>query len=163
MVHRRHGELRLSIPGPWYGRLKRKQIWDLFEGGPLFFARKDGVLNDEQHLAEMVSLLGKPPQQFLKRSSKCAQYWDAQGMVPLLFLTPRALPHSSAGNWIASTPIPEQSFEARETRLVGEDKDLLLAFVRCALCWLLEARPTAEELAYDDFLMQASFARRGQQ
>ncbi|KMP05674.1 hypothetical protein CIRG_05355 [Coccidioides immitis RMSCC 2394] len=50
--------------------------WDLLETGNLFFARKDGLLNDEQHLAEMVSLLGPPPLEFIRRSDKCLQYWD---------------------------------------------------------------------------------------
>ncbi|KAH6974816.1 hypothetical protein EDB80DRAFT_693104 [Ilyonectria destructans] len=109
-------------------------------GSRLFFARKNGILNDEHYLAEMVALLGKPSLEFLERSSKCAKYWDAQG------------------NWIASTPIPDQSFEMRESRLEGEDKDLLLAFVRRIMHWLPEQRPTAEKLAYDDFLMQAYFA-----
>ncbi|KAH7237314.1 kinase-like domain-containing protein [Fusarium solani] len=46
-------------------------IWDLFEGGRLFRATKDGHLNDEMHLAEMVSLLRSPPKEFLERSDKC--------------------------------------------------------------------------------------------
>ncbi|OAQ64022.2 protein kinase-like protein [Pochonia chlamydosporia 170] len=52
-------------------------IWDLFEGGRLFHAMKDGVLNDEQHLAEMVSLMGQPPKRFLEGSPECRRYWDA--------------------------------------------------------------------------------------
>ena len=55
------------------------QIWDLFEGGRLFRAVRDGHLNDEQHLAEMISLLGPPPKRFLERSNECSQYWDADG------------------------------------------------------------------------------------
>jgi hypothetical protein len=57
-------------------------MWDLLEGSHLFFAKKNRVLDDEQHLAEMVSLLGPPPPEFLKRSYKCSQYWDSQGTVP---------------------------------------------------------------------------------
>lgn len=57
-------------------------MWGLLEGGHLFFAKKNGILDDEQHLAEMVSLLGPPPQEFLKRSEKCYQYWDSQGTTP---------------------------------------------------------------------------------
>ena len=52
----------------------------MFEGGRLFRAVKDGHLDDEQHLAEMVSLMGPPPKEFLERSDKCRQYWDAEGM-----------------------------------------------------------------------------------
>ncbi|KAI1843698.1 hypothetical protein JX266_010144 [Neoarthrinium moseri] len=111
-------------------------IWDLFEGGRLFRAVKDGNLDDEQHLAEMVSLIGNPPIQFLERSEKCRRYWDAEG------------------NWIAATSIPEQSFEMRERRLKGKDQELLLAFVRKILCWLPEDRPSAEDIFEDEFLVQ---------
>ncbi|EFY85852.1 protein kinase-like protein [Metarhizium acridum CQMa 102] len=111
-------------------------IWDLFEGGRLFHAMKDGVLNDEQHLAEMVSLMGPPPQCFLEKSEKCQQYWDAEG------------------NWIASTPIPLQSFESRECRLEGKDKEQLLCLIRTILCWLPEERPSAQDLIENEFLMQ---------
>jgi hypothetical protein len=51
----------------------------MVEGGALFFAQKDRILNDEQHLAEMVSLMGPPPPEFLQRSEKCRQFWDDQG------------------------------------------------------------------------------------
>lgn len=62
------------------------------------------------------------------------------------------------GNWIASTPIPEQSLETRETRLQGKRKQLLLAFVRKVLCWLPEDRQTAEDLLDDQFLDVAALA-----
>ena len=62
------------------------QLWDLYQGGRLFFARKNGKLDDEQHLAEMVSLLGSPPPEFLERSEKCRQYWDADGRLNRPFL-----------------------------------------------------------------------------
>ncbi|KAF6794987.1 protein kinase [Colletotrichum sojae] len=111
-------------------------IWDLFEGGRLFRAVKNGHLNDEQHLAEMVSLLGPPPRAFLESSDKCRQYWDSEG------------------NWIAATPVPDQSFESRETRLEGRDKELLISLARKILRWVPEERPTAEELFEDEFLRQ---------
>ncbi|KAF1739729.1 Serine/threonine-protein kinase SRPK [Beauveria bassiana] len=111
-------------------------VWDLFEGGRLFRAVKDGHLDDEQHLAEMVSLLGSPPKAFLQRSSKCRQYWDLDG------------------NWIAATPIPAQSLESREKRLNGEDKALMLQFVRKILRWLPEDRSSAQDLFEDKFLTQ---------
>ncbi|KAM0424572.1 hypothetical protein ACHAPT_010291 [Fusarium lateritium] len=112
------------------------QIWDLYQGGRLFFAHKNGMLDDEQHLAEMVSLMGPPPLAFLRRSDKCRQYWDDDG------------------NWIASTPIPEQFFEVREHRLEGQDHDLFVMFARKTLRWLPEERPRADELIDDDFLSQ---------
>jgi hypothetical protein len=108
----------------------------LFEGGRLFRGEKDGILDNEQHFAEIVSLMGPPPKEFLERSEQCRKYWDAEG------------------NWIATTAIPNQSFESRETRLNGEDKELLLKLVRKILRWLPEERPSAQDLFSDDFLLQ---------
>lgn len=59
-----------------------------------------------------------------------------------------------AGNWIAATPIPEQTLEGREKRLEGKDKALLLDLVRKILRWDPEERPSAEELFEDEFLTQ---------
>ncbi|EFY97912.1 Protein kinase, ATP binding site [Metarhizium robertsii ARSEF 23] len=111
-------------------------VWDLLEGRRLFVANRDGLVDDEQHLAEMVSLMGPPPREFLQRSKKCAAYFD------------------DSGNWLGSIPIPTTSLEERVTRLEGEDKQLMLSFARRALRWLPEERHTAEELAFDDWLMQ---------
>ncbi|EFY86239.1 protein kinase-like protein [Metarhizium acridum CQMa 102] len=111
-------------------------VWDLLEGRRLFAAKRGGLVNDEQHLAEMVSLMGPPPREFLQRSKKCATYFD------------------DSGNWLGSIPVPTTSLEERITRLEGEDKQLMLDFARRALRWLPEERPTAEELAFDDWLMQ---------
>ncbi|KAI9733436.1 MAG: hypothetical protein M1834_003520 [Cirrosporium novae-zelandiae] len=113
--------------------------WDFLEGGHLFFAKK-GILDDEHHLAEMVALLGPPPAEFLKRSKKCQQYWD------------------NHGNWKGSIPIPDQSFESRERLLNDDDQALFLRFMRRTLRWIPEERPVAEELAFDDFLMQPQVA-----
>jgi hypothetical protein len=59
------------------------------------------------------------------------------------------------GNWIAATPLPDQTLETREKRLEGNDKILLLRLVRKLLRWLPEDRPTAADLFDDDeFIMQ---------
>ncbi|EEH08477.1 protein kinase [Histoplasma capsulatum G186AR] len=111
-------------------------VWDLFEGGRLFYALKNRILDDEQHLAEMVALMGPPPQSFLQRSEKCRKYWDDEGQ------------------WIAATPIPEQSLDTREWRLEGEDHRLLLDFLSKIFRWLPEERASAQELTSHPFLMQ---------
>ncbi|KAK2029527.1 protein kinase [Colletotrichum zoysiae] len=111
-------------------------VWDLFEGGRLFRAVKDAHLDDEQHLAEMTALLCPPPKRFLELSAKCRQYWDSEG------------------NWIAATPLPNQSFKSREICLKGKETELLVAFVRKVLRWLPEDRPTAEDLFKDEFSNQ---------
>ncbi|KAH8586965.1 protein kinase [Bisporella sp. PMI_857] len=109
--------------------------WHLLEGDHLFSVEKEGILEDEQHLAEMVSLLGPPPKSLLGRSEKCGKYWDTEG------------------NWRGSIPIPEQSFESREQLLDNASKTALINFLCRALRWVPEERPVAEELAFDKFLM----------
>ncbi|KAF2419577.1 protein kinase [Tothia fuscella] len=111
-------------------------IWDIAQGKCLFNAAKDGLLNDERHLAEMVALIGPPPRAFLKRSENCRKYWD------------------SDGNWIAATPIPHKSFEMHEKRFNGKDQELFLQLLRKILRWLPEERPTAEDLYKDEFIYQ---------
>ncbi|KAI0186921.1 kinase-like domain-containing protein [Astrocystis sublimbata] len=111
-------------------------LWDLFEDEQLFRPMYRGQLNDELHLAQMVSLMGPPPSLFLERSEDAHKYWDAEG------------------NWIAATRIPNQSFESREHRLEGADQALLLAFLRRVLCWLPEERASAKELLEHEFILQ---------
>ncbi|KEQ94221.1 hypothetical protein AUEXF2481DRAFT_47411 [Aureobasidium subglaciale EXF-2481] len=118
-------------------------IWDLFEGSRLFRAVKDGHLDDEQHLAEVVSLLGPPPKKFLKMSERCSQYWDKEG------------------NWIGTVPVPNQTIETREGRLSGKDKELLLGLVRKVSRWVPEERLSAKDLFDDEFLNQFKILGRG--
>lgn len=59
------------------------------------------------------------------------------------------------GNWKGSIPIPDQTLESREEQLAGHDRTLFLTFMRKALRWVPEDRPTAAELAPDEYLMQA--------
>jgi hypothetical protein len=48
----------------------------------------------------------------------------------------------------------------REHQFCGENKQLFLQFLRRIFHWLPDDRPTAEELAYDGFLMQPILAAR---
>ncbi|RJE19046.1 hypothetical protein PHISCL_08617 [Aspergillus sclerotialis] len=111
-------------------------VWNLTQDNHLIFAKKNGLLDDEQHLAEMVSLMGPPPPEFLRRSERCRQFWDEQG------------------NWKGSLSIPEQSLEIREHQFSGPDRELFLNFLRRIFPWVPDERPTAEDLVYDDVLMQ---------
>jgi hypothetical protein len=49
------------------------------EGKRLFHAKKDGVLDDEQHLAEMLSLMDNPPPELSQRSEICSRLFDEAG------------------------------------------------------------------------------------
>jgi hypothetical protein len=51
----------------------------MFEGVHLFPPHESGILDEEQHLAEMVSLLGPPPAEFLLRSPNYFKFWDEKG------------------------------------------------------------------------------------
>ncbi|RJE24407.1 STYKc [Aspergillus sclerotialis] len=101
-----------------------QMAWTLFEQGHLF--RNRTLDNDSEHaqrFAEMISLLGPPPVEFLRQS-----------------------------NWKGLAEIPNQSLESRESRLESENKVLFLQFLRKTLRWLPEERPTAEELFADEWV-----------
>lgn len=66
---------------------------------------------------------------------------------------PKILIMTTIGNWIGSVPIPDRTLETLEQRLGGDEKSEFLCFLRRALCWLPEDRPTAKELLYDPWLM----------
>ncbi|THC99158.1 hypothetical protein EYZ11_001333 [Aspergillus tanneri] len=82
----------------------------------------------------MISLLGPPPVEFLRRSEEGLKFWDENG------------------NWRGSIEIPEQSLESRESRLEADRAMPFLRFLRKTLCWLPEERPTAKELLLDEWL-----------
>ncbi len=132
----------------------------MLEDGNLFKAVRDGHFNDELHFAEMISLMGPPPKQFLERSDRCRQYWDREGKFSQTGTKIGRLHSIGAasltieGNWIAATPIPDQTLQSREIRLEGEDRELLLALMRKFLRWLPEERPSAQDLFEDKFLTQ---------
>ncbi|PYI04299.1 kinase domain-containing protein [Aspergillus sclerotiicarbonarius CBS 121057] len=116
--------------------------WDLINSSRLIVTKINGVLNDEQHLAEMVSLMGPPPAEFLSKSQNCSRYWDDKG------------------NWKGSIPIPDQSFEKRLQEWPDDDRRLFVSFLRKIFKWVPDDRPTAEELAFDELLMQPVLAAR---
>ncbi|PWY64201.1 kinase-like protein [Aspergillus eucalypticola CBS 122712] len=115
------------------------KIWDLFEHRHLFKARNDeGKLDDGQHLAEMQAVLGRPPAEFLARSAKSPQFWDAN-------------------NLSSPVPISDYDLETLEERLEDGEKEDFLRFLRRMLCWLPEERATAKELLFDPWLMHGLF------
>jgi hypothetical protein len=123
---------------------------------------KDGYLDDEFHFAQMVSLMGPPPKEFLERSEQCSKYWDAEGKGFLSHVRKYNCLQllTDKGNWIGTTPIPEQTLETREMRLKGKDRVMLLALMRKLLKWLPEERPSAQDLFEDEFLLLYDVSER---
>ena len=55
-------------------------LWDLFEPRRLFSPHDSNRRYSEHlHLAQMVSILGPPPLDFLQRSEKSKLFWDEEG------------------------------------------------------------------------------------
>jgi len=75
------------------------QVWDLFEPRRLFRAHSgDGQYSGKDHVAQMISLLGPPPLDFIKSAPRAHLFWDEQGVghgssssVALLTLWSRAI------------------------------------------------------------------------
>ncbi|PGH06014.1 hypothetical protein GX51_02605 [Blastomyces parvus] len=114
------------------------KVWDLFEPDRLFQARdSSGEHDDAYHSAQMVAVLGPPPLDFLKRGTNYLKYWDENG------------------TWKGVAPISDIYLAKLERRLTGDDKDAFLHFIRRMLRWIPEERPTAEEMVFDPWLMEA--------
>lgn len=76
----------------------------------------------------MVAILGPPPPELLQRSETSWEYFNTDGTLK------------------GSFKIPDVSLEMAATRLDGDNKALLLDFVRKMLDWMPEKRHTAEQL-----------------
>jgi len=81
MVVRSSDPITASLPCRVNRCTERKsQIWDLFEGRPLFSAKnQDGLYSERSHISEMIAVLGPPPQELLERSSAAIRFWDRNG------------------------------------------------------------------------------------
>ncbi|KAK1703148.1 protein kinase domain-containing protein [Colletotrichum lupini] len=108
----------------------------LFAGKTLFSARKvDGSSSDGAHFAKLIAVLGPPPLELLNQHrNRALEYWDAQG-----------------SNWRNLVPIPRgKPLEAVGSKLENNLK--FLQFIRRALTWDPDTRPTAEQLLQDPWL-----------
>ncbi|KAB8262945.1 kinase-like protein [Aspergillus pseudonomiae] len=96
------------------------------------------------HLAEMVALLGLPPAEFGKRSRVGHVFFD------------------NDGRWKDLAPVPDITLDRLAAHIQGDDKDGFLLFLRRALEWDPERRPTARDLLFDAWLMKGlDLSRRG--
>lgn len=135
-----------------------RQIRALFEGGHLFTGR-DPVLRtykSRAHLAEMISLLGPPPPNFLARGRLTHKFFSNKGkcdqiLVPVHNNTIDT--SACLGDFSTDISIPTRTtLGQRESRLEGEDKALFLRLMMKMLQWEPEKRTSVAELAYDEWI-----------
>ncbi|EFE38488.1 hypothetical protein TRV_06817 [Trichophyton verrucosum HKI 0517] len=121
-------------------------IWTIFEQRHLFDnINPMGELDHGRRFAEMISLMGPPPLEFLKKSKESLKYWDENGDINLQLL-------NLCSNWKLSHmyPIPKQSLESSEIQLKGDEKKQFLEFMRKMLQWVPEDRADAQHLLFED-------------
>ena len=129
---------------------------DMFQGTRLFETAAGP--DSRQHIAHMVSLLGLPPADFLRRSETGEpwKYFDTRGeyLMPArqYFGTLTGSLSNVSGHWTGTTTLSNDSLELLEHRLEGEKKAQFLGFVRKMLKWIPEERYTAYELLDDPWL-----------
>ncbi|GMF80974.1 unnamed protein product [Aspergillus oryzae] len=113
------------------------EAWDIVSSRTLINGRNpDGIFDDRVHMAELIALLGPPPPEFRKQRHLSSAFWD------------------ESGNWKEVAPIPDVTLKSLAERVKGEDKEGFLRWLRMALQWSPEDRPTALELLYDEWLMK---------
>ncbi|KAI9147615.1 serine threonine protein kinase, CMGC group [Paramyrothecium foliicola] len=114
-------------------------IWDLFEGGHLFTGNdpESQTYRSRAHLAEIVALLGSPPQALLQSGKSSHKFF------------------TDKGNYCAAIALPDRtSLEDKESNLEGKDRDKFLAMMRKMLQWEPSKRASAKSLAEDEWIMQ---------
>lgn len=119
------------------------KAWDIVSSRTLIQGRvEDGIFDDGAHVAELVALLGPPPPEFLAKYHMSSVFWE------------------ESGNWNNLVPIPDRSLEKLAANIQGEDLQGFLRWLRLALQWNPEDRPTAMELLLDPWLMKGLNIRK---
>ncbi|GKZ24619.1 hypothetical protein AbraIFM66951_012023 [Aspergillus brasiliensis] len=117
--------------------------WDIVSPKTIIDGKSvDDIWDDGAHIAELVALLGPPPPAFLRKAPMSWVFWD------------------ESGNWKNLVPIPDRSLEKLAADIQGEDVEGFLRWLRLALQWNPEDRPTALELLMDPWLMKGLKLRK---
>ncbi|KAE8154409.1 kinase-like domain-containing protein [Aspergillus avenaceus] len=134
--------------------------WNMIEGTELFTQVQDeGNYDSKAHLAEMIALLGPPPEKMLNMSKSMAQVeWspaitDASGRVYKNNREYFGGPFfDDSGNFLHNDLIPARKLEDTVPSLEVGDREAFLSFIKQMLTWLPEERKTARELMDHPFL-----------
>ncbi|KAM5344911.1 hypothetical protein ACJ41O_010773 [Fusarium nematophilum] len=114
-------------------------IWDLFEGGHLFTGcdPETRTYRSRAHLAEMIALLGQPPQALIHSGKSSHKFF------------------TDTGDFRKEIALPERtSLEEREIGLEGKSRERFLAMVRRMLQWDPSQRSSAKALVDDEWIME---------
>lgn len=114
-------------------------IWDLFEGNHLFTGRdpEHQTYRSRAHLAEIIALLGQPPQALLHSGKSSYKFF------------------TDKGDFRPDIPLPNSiSLEEKESSLEGKSRERFLAMMRKMLLWEPLKRSSAKALADDEWLME---------
>ena len=87
-------------------------------------------------MAELVALLGPPPPEFRAQRHLSSAFWD------------------DSETWKEAVPIPDITLTSLAEKVQGEDKEGFIRWLRMALRWNPQDRPTALELLYDEWLLK---------
>ncbi len=136
------------------------------EGRDLFtcIRSSQGNYDASAHLAEMIALLGPPPQTLIDRETRwsevrwCHAVPNAEGKLCHNAREYYGGPFfDSKGEFTRKELIPTNvKLEDTVLSLEREDKRLFLDFVKTMLQWLPEDRKTAKELLEDPWLQEKS-------
>ncbi|KAL8699653.1 MAG: hypothetical protein Q9201_005882 [Fulgogasparrea decipioides] len=122
------------------GMVSMAKLWELLQDTSLLdgLGPESDKYSREAHFAQMISLLGPPPQELLDRADSAilSNLYTTQGE----FKYPKLVPSEAI------------TFSNLTTVLQGEDKRLFIEFASKMLRWLPEERLSAKELYTDPWL-----------
>jgi serine/threonine-protein kinase SRPK3 len=122
---------------------------------PVLIGIRPGTFSKQNRFSpprRMIAALGPPPVELLERHKERAlEYWDENCMSSSPWLIRNDVDSAITGKWGDFVPIPSQrTLENTETKL--KDNVKFLRFIRRALAWDPDHRPTAKELLQDPWL-----------
>ncbi|RAH74790.1 putative protein kinase [Aspergillus aculeatinus CBS 121060] len=111
--------------------------WDIVSSRTLINGKNpDGIFDDRVHIAELIALLGPPPPEFREQRHLSSAFWD------------------KSGKWKEVASIPDITLESLASEVDREDKEGFFRWLRMALQWNPDDRPTALELLFDEWMMK---------
>lgn len=104
-------------------------------------------------MASIISLIGPPPEDLLKRGSRSSQYFNENGIFITMPYRSSSFADYQTGQFKFPDLIPKaRGFEKKLMVIHGNEKQKFLNFISRLLQWRPEDRGTAKELLSDPWL-----------